>query len=258
MRVLLAKEVEKAEKVYSIEAGLHDGVRHFDHHGEFSQNASPCNNPEIPVIAAGSVVYISHIDADTYIALLRMQCKELPEIDLSLLEKIDCNGSSIIENKFDPTLLYSVGVGQLARKLNFPRVSNETQDVTDIVYEMFSYSEEEIIQLGRVATEKSEATYENCLVSKLGNIGYWVIGADDPLNPSRPYEDDFEVVVVHRRHYKSISIYCAPSNDYAFAGQEIAGIQFAGHPKACGSPRGTEFDQKDGQRVFEELAQKIN
>lgn len=243
---------------FSLESGLADGRNHFDHHREHSAQPGPCKDDRIPVIGADDTVEITHIDADTYVGLLRMAGKELPGVDFNLMEQIDLNGSSVCADKFDSTLLYMVGVGQLARDLKFPRANADAPtDVTEIVEAMTVKTDEEVIQIGRQATEKSEAAYQSCRVASEGKAGYWVIGANDPFDPSRPYEDGIPVVVVHRTHYKSISIYCDPKSEYAFGGKTIAGIEFAGHPKAAGSPRGVEFNTEDGKNVYDELVTQI-
>jgi len=242
---------------FSLEAGLADGQRHFDHHGKHAGEPAPCSDDRIPVIGDDDCVEITHIDADTYVGLLRMAGKKLPDVDFDLMEKIDLNGSSVCpdKDKFDPTLLYMVGIGQVARELRFPRPSAEGPiDVSDLVKAMFAKTSDEIIEIGRIATEKSETAYRDCRVAMSDKVGYWIVGPDDPLDPSRPYEDGVSVVVVHRTHYESISIYCDPRSEYEFGGQAVAGIKFAGHPKAAGSPRGIAFNAEDGQRVFEELA----
>lgn len=41
-----------------------------------------------------------------------------------------------------------------------------------------------------------------------------------------------------------------PDSDYSFAGQTIAGIEFNGHAKACGSPRGQEMTLEDAIEVY--------
>lgn len=244
-------------KGFSVEAGLADGMRHFDHHREHSANPAPCRDERIPVVSAG-VVEITHIDADTFVGLLRMSGQTLPEVDFDLMEKIDLNGSSICSNKFSPTLLYMVGIGQLARDLKFPRANADSPtDVTSIVEAMMAKTSEEIIQIGRAATEESETAYKNCRVSVSGKVGFWAIGPNDPLDPSRPYEDGVEVVVVFRRHYESISIYCDPRCEYTFGGKMVAGIEFAGHPKAAGSPRGVAMTEKDGLSVFEAIRESL-
>ncbi len=208
--------------------------------------------------ANNDVVEITHIDADTYVGLLRMAGMALPGlVDFDLMEEIDLNGSSASKNKFNATLLYMVGVGQLARELEFPRANaDKPTDVTAIVEAMMAKTNEEIMKIGHGATEKSEATYHDRRVYREKKVGYWVIGADDPLDPSRPYEDGVEIVVVYRTHYKSISVYCSPESSHAFGGQKVAGIKFAGHPKAAGSPRGVEFSTGDAQRVFNALVKE--
>lgn len=251
MKVYLKKSA--SNEGYSLEAGIADGKRNFDHHGQNSNEPSPCNDARIPVIGLNEFVEISHIDADTFVGLLRMAGKPLPKIDLALLEQIDLNGSSICRDKFDPTLLYAVGVGALARKLNFPRLTETCQDVSEFVEKMISLPDNEIIELGREAQSSAEVAYINRKVAVDDKVGFWAVGAQDPFDPSRPYEDGTEIVVVYRDHFKTISVYCDPESQYAFAGKTIAGIEFGGHPKACGSPRGVAYTQEDAQSVFDAI-----
>ncbi len=249
--------VKSSGIVFSLEAGMSDGVKNFDHHREFSSNPAPCRDERIGVVGIDDVVEITHIDADTYVGLLRMASNKLPKINFSLMEKIDLNGSSVCKDKFDKTLLYMVGIGQVAREIKFPRPdANGPVDVSSLVEAMMAKTEEEIIEAGRLATVASEASYRNCrkAISANGKVGLWTIGANDPLDPSRPYEDGVETVIVFRSHYASISIYCSPTSSAAFGGKTVAGIQFAGHPKAAGSPRGEVMDETIAQKVFEEIA----
>ena len=262
MKIILIRKYEKetmmGEGIYSVEAGFADNIQHFDHHGEFCKFPAPCNNGVTRKIGSDSVIYVTHIDADTLVGLQRLTGVELPEgVDFSLMEKIDLNGSSVCKDKFDQTLLFMVGVGQMSRTLGIPRATDEPQDITSLVMELINTPSEDVIQIGRKATEQSEATYQNCLVEKQGNVAFFSIGENDPLDPSRPYEDGQTIVVVHRDHYKSISVYCAPSTDYAFAGKSLAGIEFQGHPKACGSPRGLAFSKADALQVFKSIVDSI-
>jgi hypothetical protein len=246
---------------YSLEAGLCDGEKNFDHHGKFAGQPAPCSDNRLDEPIFGDfVVEISHIDADTFIGLLRMAGQKLPRVDFALMEQIDLNGSSVVRDKFDPTLLYMVGIGELARQLRFPRPdANGPTDVSALVEAMMTKMEEEIIEIGRDATKRSEAAYRNCVKSLRGDgkVGMWSVGANDPLDPSRPYEDGTEVVVVFRSHYQSISVYCSPKSSFGFGGQTVAGITFAGHPKAAGSPRGVPFTETDARRVFNELLETV-
>ncbi len=245
---------------FSIEAGIADGVRNFDHHHKWSANPAPCRDERIPAVPEGSVVEITHLDADTFVGLLRMAGRPVPGVDLFLMEQIDLNGSSVCSDRFNPTLLYMVGVGELARGLKFPRPSTEGPvDVSELVEAMMAKTTEEIIEIGRDATERSETAYADCRVaiSPSGRVGFWAIGPTDPLDPSRPYTDGVEAVIVYRSHYASISIYCSPTSPLQFGGETVAGILFVGHPKAAGSPHGQAMIEGDARRVFEEIAEKV-
>ena len=249
----------------SIEAGRADGIAHFDHHGvfgvdsdtPFGGNPAPCNDDRI--VPTSGDIFITHMDADTYVGLLRMIGEPIPSgVDFDLMERIDLNGSSACQNKFDPTLLYMVGLGQWARSQKFPRPSQEGPvDVTELISRLVAIRPKELIELGRAATVESERTYNECLVEANGPVGLWAIGPNDPLDPSRPYEDGVPVVVVYRDHYKSISVYCSPTSPYSFGGRELAGILFSGHPKACGSPRGTEMTREDALSIFRAILEEV-
>jgi hypothetical protein len=192
------------------------------------------------------------IFSDTFIGIARLLGVNhlLREpLDFSMMEQIDLNGYKGID-KNNSTYQFMVGVGVLARKLNFPRITDEPQDVTDIVQQMLDTSIFSFTQYGKCSIDKSEADYKECRYSQQGNMGLWVVDATHDFNPSRPYEDGIYVVVVYRSHYKTISIYCDPDSSYEFAGQTIAGITFNGHAKACGSPRGQEMTLEDAIEVY--------
>ena len=247
MRIYLCKVVNTPR---SIEAGKHDGVNHFDHHGQFEGMAAPC---KASIQRKDANVTISHMDADTLVGLVKM-CdihgwQPIPaELDLDLMELIDLNGSTVAPSRFDPTLLWMVGVGAVARMVEFPRCGEEPIDVTNLIHIMMGF---DFFQEGEKAQKASEEAYERCVVKTDGKVCLAIVGEDDEFDPSRPYTDDYEIVVVYRTHYESISIYCDPSSKWVFGGTRVAGIEFAGHPKACGSPRGESFNRNDAEKVFE-------
>lgn len=224
MKIILTSKPEF--KGYSIEAGRADNVKHFDHHGENKHYPSPCNNNQIPAVAEeNSTIEITHMDADTYVGILRLLGKDLPNINLEMLEQIDNNGSSICRDKFNPALLYQLGIQKLQIDLGFPRVTENRTNVTSVVKEMLNYSTEKIIKIGKEFQESLEEAYKNCALRKENNKILFAISSKDSLIPSRAYEDDYDIVVVYRKHYKTISIYCNPKSQYAFAGKEVAGIK---------------------------------
>ena len=256
MKVLLV--IKASGDNYSVEAGMADNVKHFDHHGEHSNYPAPSNNTDIPKLAPDDVVEITHIDTDTLLGLMRMAGKDIPSnLDLELIEQVDLNGSSVIKDRTDESYLYMLGVNEKAKQIGFPSPSEEPADVTEKVMQLMGTPTQELIKIGREASGRSEAAYNDTWVAREGKVGLWAVDADDALDPSRPYADGIDVVVVYKDHYKNISVYCSPSSEYAFGNTTIAGIPFAGHPKASGSPRGEEFSQEDAKRVFEELVSKV-
>jgi hypothetical protein len=209
------------------------------------------------VLGPDDVVEITHIDADTLLGLFRMAGAPMPKLDYDLIEQVDLNGGSVVKDKSNPSYLFMLGVHLLARGLGFPRAEKKPQDVTQKVYEMIRTPIEKYIELGRESQEASEKAFKERLVEKKGRVGLWVVDENDAFNPSRPYDDGFDCVVVYRKHFKSISIYCAPDNDFGFGNREVGGIKFAGHAKACGSPRGENFTLDDAKRVFEAVVQEV-
>lgn len=242
---------------YSIEAGLADDKKHFDHHGKWSSFPAPSNNSKIPVLGPEDVVEITHMDADTLLGLFRMAGAPMPNLNYDLIEQVDLNGGSVVEDKMAPSYLFMLGVHLLARGLDFPRSEKEPQDVTRKVYEMIRTPIEKYIELGKESQEAAEKAFKDKLVEKKGKVGLWVVGENDAFNPSRPYDDGYDCVVVYRDHFKSISIYCAPENEYEFGNREVGGIPFAGHAKACGSPRGENFTRDDAKKVFEAVVDEV-
>ena len=164
MKIILVKKASGQN--YSIEAGLHDGVRNFDHHGDHSDQPCPARNESIPVLKDSDTVEITHMDADTYLGLRRMAGRPIPYyINLELLEQIDLNGSSVCPDNGNETLAYMIGVGQLARDLKFPYPTDEPQNVTRKVYQIM-LNEDNLIDFGLEAIKRSEQAYKDCLVSK--------------------------------------------------------------------------------------------
>src|SRR3989339_1235187 len=90
MEVLIV--VKASGNGFSLESGLADGHNHFDHHHAHSAQPGPCKDTRISVIGSNDVVEITHIDADTFVGLIRMAGKSLPGVDFDLMEKIDLNG----------------------------------------------------------------------------------------------------------------------------------------------------------------------
>jgi hypothetical protein len=284
-KIILCAEVPEGKRdlphVFSIECGLHDGVRHFDHHKpEHRANPSPANNSNISWYWDGKFketaeIYVTHVDADTFIGVGRLvvngwRDRSVTGFDYSMIEKIDLNGSSCIEGPLEncSEYLFALGLSENAKVL-FPRCTKEPQDITKQFcrFEWFDKDRNQIgldriILDGRMALARSEKTYREKRLDFIPaqgvavGVGLWSIDANDPFDPSRPYRDAIDVVVVFRSHYKTISIYGNPATNNIILNHTWAGIEFAGHPKACGSPRGIEMTEAQARAVFQEIVEK--
>ena len=59
IRIILTKDATEKKGSYSIEAGVADGVRGFDHHDKDAGNPAPCIDGRIRIIPDGSVIYVT-------------------------------------------------------------------------------------------------------------------------------------------------------------------------------------------------------
>lgn len=237
----------------SLESGIADDQNHFDHHKkEHSHYPAPSNNNNIKAISNKKVA-ISHIDADTFIGILRMEGLELPKIDLDLVEKIDLNGSSVLDDLHNDTYYYMVGVGEFARKIQFPKIEkNKDIDVTQYICELIQ-NQNSFINLGKKATNKAITDFDNAITHYAKRVGLLKITPNMSIDPSMGYKKGMDIVIIYREHYKSISIYVNPKIDFV-ARQVWAGIEFGGHEKACGSPRGVEYTFQNAIDVFTQVS----
>ena len=241
---------------YSIEAGIADNIKNFDHHGNFSNFPAPCDNKDIPIINEDSIVEITHLDADTLLGIFRLKgmIEQIKGIDFSIVSAIDSNGSKGFD-RYNINKMYMVGINEFSKEIGMLRPSDVCQDVTEKVEKMIILARdvENVIAKGLAVQKKAEEDYVNCLYRTAEDIGMWVLGENDYIDPSRPYEDGINVVVIFRKAFNSISIYANPSTGYVFGGKTICGINFQGHAKACGSPRGKKMTEFDAYSVFIEI-----
>jgi hypothetical protein len=246
--------------MFSIESGLADNVLHFDHHKpEHKHYPCPANNPAIQGKASieayphPNIVQITHCDADTFIGWLRLQDYPIPNIDLTILERIDTQSSFGIP-KDNPTLVWMVGLNTARDIIGFPRAAAEPKDVSEYMEQLRRVPGQIITWIGKKAIERTLQTHTNCLKESQNKVGLWAIGENDPFDATIAYDHDYQTVIVYRKHHKAISIYAHPESDLHYANRSFAGILFQGHPKACGSPRGIQYSLKDAIAVFNEIA----
>lgn len=260
MKILLVTKASGQN--HSIEAGLADGVKNFDHHKEHGGNPAPCNDSRISGFKDGNdIVEITHTDTDTLLGLMRLLGMKLPNIDMSVVEKIDLSGSSAVSLD-NVELAYMFGTMDMVINSNVPRPSTEPQDVTSVVTSILSKmsDEESVISLGKEKIKRSEDDYQKAIkYTPASNVLAIACPKEAQIDPSRPYGNGFDVVVFFREQHKSISLYASPRTKVDFMKNPVyAGIKFAGHPKACGSPRGEEFGWKDAIAVATDVSNRIS
>jgi hypothetical protein len=224
---------------------------HFDHYDPaIGYHESPCNDENIPVIGENDAVIVTGLKPDTFVGLLRMAGKELPQIDLSIMEEIDLAGKLLHPRNLNPTVYYMAGIEVLALQIGFPSVDRDPVDVTSIIEKMMEKTAEEIIALGREAIMQSQN--KKGFITQEKNVGFWSIGPNDPSSVARDYTN-VDIVVVFLEKYKQIVISTNPKSDYDVSNRVIAGIQFKGSIHSSGSSRKEEYKLKDAEEVFNKI-----
>ena len=259
IKIALVHPENRNEAAYSVECGAGDNLRHFNHHGQ--NFPSPCNNDMIAYVESG-LIQISHLDADTLVGIMHMlDVRPGGDLDYSIMEYIDNNGSAGIPPC--STLAFMVAIEDWTVTNKFPRcpkAGDPAIDVTDLVISLIETTQTpDLIAAGYISIGKSEKDYLKALITTQPmrdpdyTVGLYQVAEGMKFDPSRPYQDGIDVVVVHEEQYQSVSIYCSPKSDFAFGGEVVGNIQFTGHAKACGSPRGIPFTLNAAHQVFEDI-----
>jgi len=273
-RVILTSEKKNfcntpGSNKYSIECGYSDNESHFDHHGEWSDHCSPCL-AKVPNLQSANpdlnTVYISHIDADTFLTLAHMAGIEYPKINLQEIENYDLT-KSFAKNSNNKTACFFSGICEVAKKLNFPQCDKDKDpDVTEIITKMFETPIETYIETGKEMFKKEKADYEKSkraemIISatpKNIKIGLWSLFENQSFRTTYPASvHGFDIAVVYRYAYETISIYSPNDSVFMFDGREYAGIKFQGHGHAAGSPRGFRQQEVNAKNVFFGVINKI-
>lgn len=280
MKILLSS-CPPEDLTHSIECGMADGISHFDHHKPAHRARafpSPCADERIHALSSqerrDAQIGISHFDADTAIGLRRLLGLPLPDgIDISLIEIIDNRGSSALPDLGCDEYAYALGMSGASPLVRgrVPRCGAEPIDVTEGVLSILAWPCEIVVATGKVMLAASEETYharcekeertKHCrykVEPKGRKVGLWILPVGESIDPSRPYRDGFSIAVVFRHQFETISIYSSPDAkgvDILSEGKaRFAGIDFEGHPRACGSaPRDRKCSIEEAVAVFEEL-----
>lgn len=247
MKIILTSK--PTYQAFSVEAGKHDNEKHFDHHG--IDAPSPCNNKDILPIKEDSFIEITHFDADTFIGILRLLGKDLPEnIDMSIMEQIDNNGTLNV-TEYDRTLLYMTGLKGISHRLDFPRVTEGPINVTNFIHLIINTPLNDIIDEGKKIVTESHEAYDRSFKNYFGGICLFSVGEKDSVDVSMAYKKGHFLAIVYRERYKSISLYAHPESHLVLNNKKYSNILFEGHEKACGSPRGIEYTFEDARTIYE-------
>jgi hypothetical protein len=215
---------------FSFEAGKHDGKKHFDHHGKFSDNSPVCIQPIWENTMSNHVGYssenpaiiqINHFCPDIYIALKQFLqitqdfsfFKNVPDAMLFFnnVAKIDLGENINMDNR-----AHQFCAGLKTFHTDIPRCTEKHQDITKLIN--LELPVDEIIEAGREVIKRNEEVYKRSFHGSqdhFNNTGltttlFRVADKDTEFfNPLFPYygtEETNSVIVIYREKYKSISI----------------------------------------------------
>lgn len=247
MKILLKKNLDGVNKadVYSIECGEYDGKRHFNHHEKSEEYSSPCNT-NIDKANQDDTCYISHIDADTFVGLIRLfgdiNVFSKSDVNLELMEQLDIHGNSILDSLKNTTYLYMTGIDLIANNIKFPIATDEAIDVTSYIEVLMEYSINDIVKFSEVWVDELDMVYVNSVIKISDKLCLIHQKKNDLIDPSRAFKDGYDIVVLFNEYYKAIHLYSHPNIKNSFTDLEISGIKFGGHPHALGSQGDNEYD----------------
>jgi hypothetical protein len=245
-------------KGYSIEAGRHDGINHFDHHGEFKDQLCPANNKKIlPIIEKDAFIEITHVDTDTLLGLYRLLGYKIPDINLEEVEKIDTCGPSAV-NPLNRTLMYMKGITSLACEWKLRSKPGKDRDIFAYIAGMYIQDEMYYIVKGSLKAIYQEEFFQNSLFLKDKDMALYYIKRGETIDTGRPYADGINHFVLYSEATGAISIFRKPELTTVFNDKNWGKILFKGHAGACGSPRGTRYSLGDAKRVFKDVFNYVN
>ena len=272
MKIVIGKDATQlAACDASIEAGRYDGVCHFDHHAAYEAEDCPCSHTDIQAIPVDAVIGVTHMDADTFVGLLRllgrhfeMTALKTVGVDFDLVAKYDIKVPGLPRG-LNITKCFMLAVTAASMKIPRPPAKGVI-DITEQVMEIIASLTKEggirrFLAEGQALGERAEALYKERLRMTTTDthgrrIGLWSLREGETMDPTRPYEDGYSLVVIYRQGFGSASLYA--NDDIAEALPGVwAGVLFQGHPHACGSERGKTFSQEEIKLATVALAMRL-
>ncbi len=261
MRVILAPTAELAQSVndvsVSIEAEYGDvtvkGSRYTAaHHGSNAANPCPCVDTEIPAVAGGETILVSHIDLDTLGGVARAMgwCLGMRRSFWELAEFVDINGPHKLAqsgaSEEDKAALHAYWAW--SQNSRGPR--RESDQIHDVTVEVQTHldavekilgGDAELIAAGEEFKLAGEALNEESFVESCQGVIVRVGPAFTNHMYTTPSGEVCEAVVALNTKSGSITLSFAEKDDPRNACkimQAVFGPEAGGHKGIAGSPRG--------------------
>lgn len=214
-------------------------------------------------------IIISHIDADVLLSINYLKARTemveycdaqqvypavaediynwtLNKKEMFEISQADIYGLHTI--KKDNSYFFVAGIKKLIADLKVPRVTEKHVDVTEIITKILSYDFYEIVNIGKEEYKLTEEKLEKATIEIKNKTIF--LNLSELSDVTTLYSDSIENIVVYRDNWKTISLYSS-KNDIAGT---HANVQFAGHPRACGSPRNEIMSLEIAKQIFEEIS----
>jgi len=262
MKIILAPTAELAKTVdaphVTVEAEYGDitikGSRYTAaHHGSNAANPCPCVDTDIPTVADGETILVSHIDLDTLGGVYRAMGRVVLSHDegfWNLAAFVDTNGPHKLAqsgaSEEDLAALYAYWAwsqnnrGPRRENDRVHDVTEEVENHLDAIIEILR-GDAALLAAGQAFKEAGEALNEESFVELQGSTIVRVSPAFVNHLYTTPYGEVTDAVVAFNTKNGSITLSFAEKDDPRNACeimQLVCGPEAGGHKGIAGSPRG--------------------
>lgn len=241
------------------------------HHTErYKNNSAPCNTPNVPVLADGDTIVISHLDLDTLGGIAALMGRKKDDSEFwRVAEFIDLNGPHNLFQINEETREKYVAYQAYQANHRTPRFT-EITDVTDVVLDYLEIidkvidGDKSLIEEGKIWDEQTKGAIEECLVFENDNVR--VFNSPNGVFCSASYYSEelgkvIPCTVTFNGKFKSITVAMADGGKQISAKelvQELWGKEAGGHSGIAGSPRGKEMTEEDLKKAAEMAIELIS
>lgn len=238
------------------------------HSGEYVNNPAPCS-VSVPTLEDGSIILVSHIDADTIGGCLElMGLKPESQEFWDAVAFVDVNGPhnayKLSDNQRDMLNALWAWNNTLPRT-RYTEVTDVTEvilDNVDIMQRIIN-GDEELIEAGKKWAEETTEAVEKCLLKETEKVR--VFKTNGVFCAASYYSPKFEKVipatVTLNTKFRAITVAFEDGGKNASAVeivQKLWGDKAGGHAGIAGSPRGWEVSDEELEIALKQAVEAVN